>query len=330
VRFSKTVLVLTVVALLPLSAHAATLDVGDSLIPAGLGVGDTFHILFVTSTATQMNQNSPTTTPAQFADAHVNAAADAGGSLLQGLGTWKAMASFDGYATNSQGNGVIGAVQEHARDRALVSAPVYRPDGVFLATGFADLWDGDIALPADGVGPNVNELGTTVNPNSWTWSGSTFDGFLKTAPFGCVGGNDNGEDYGCGVGPRAETTTIGFNTDFLAQWIDALSPAALNGDENLPFYGLSEVITITGGGPGDFDNNGVVDGNDFLKWQRDGLSPADLALWQANYGATGLSAATAAVPEPASVLLIMSASQIFFLRSTRRLRNQSSGRGLPL
>jgi hypothetical protein len=244
-RFTKTILALTVVALLPLSAHAATLDVGDSLIPAGLGAGDTFHILFVTSTATVMSQNSPTTTPAQFADAHVNAAANAGGSLLQGLGTWKAVASFDGYATNSQGNGVIGAVQEHARDRALVSAPVYRPDGVFLATGFADLWDGDIALPADGVGPNVNELGTTVNPNSWTWSGSTFDGFLKTGEgiFGeCPGGNAEG--YGCGVGPRADSTTIGFNTDFLAQWIDALSPATLGGDNNLPFYGLSEVIKV--------------------------------------------------------------------------------------
>jgi hypothetical protein len=329
VRFSKPVLVLTVVALLPLSTHAAIVDVGDSLNP-GLSVGDTFHILFVTSTTIMMNQNSGVTTPAQFADAHVQDAADnTVGSLLTGLGTWKAMASFDGYATNSQGNGVIGATQEHARDRALVSAPVYRPDGVWLADGFADLWDGDIALPADGIGPNITELGTPESNNSWTWSGSSFDGFLITPPFGCPGGAEGGADYGCGVGPRADRTTVGYNTDFLAKWIE--SGLDINSDENLPFYGLSEVITITEGGlPGDFDNNGAVDGKDFLKWQRDGLSQADLALWQANYGATGLSAATAAVPEPASVLLIMSASQIFFLRSTQRLRNQSSGRGLPL
>lgn len=58
-------------------------------------------------------------------------------------------------------------------------------------------------------------------------------------------------------------------------------------------------------GPGDFDCNGVVDGKDFLKWQRDGLSQADLALWRANYGAGGLSASSdlSTVPEPASFVL---------------------------
>ena len=51
-------------------------------------------------------------------------------------------------------------------------------------------------------------------------------------------------------------------------------------------------------------NNGDFDGDDFVLWQRGGspdpLSQADLAIWEANYGATPLSAAIAAVPEPAS------------------------------
>ncbi len=61
-----------------------------------------------------------------------------------------------------------------------------------------------------------------------------------------------------------------------------------------------ELITTT---PGDFDGNGVVDGLDFLEWQRN-PGVGDLADWEANYGAGGLAAATAAVPEPSSVVLL--------------------------
>ena len=57
---------------------------------------------------------------------------------------------------------------------------------------------------------------------------------------------------------------------------------------------------------GDFDNDGDVDGRDFLVWQRGGspnpLSAGDLALWQAEYG-NGTLAAVASVPEPSSILL---------------------------
>ena len=57
--------------------------------------------------------------------------------------------------------------------------------------------------------------------------------------------------------------------------------------------------------PGDFDLDGDVDGTDFLMWQRgespNGVVAADLADWQANYGAVALTQALAApVPEPAS------------------------------
>lgn len=61
---------------------------------------------------------------------------------------------------------------------------------------------------------------------------------------------------------------------------------------------------------GDFDNDGDVDGRDFLAWQR-GSSPnprssSDLALWRSNYGAGGMSAAAAvAIPEPCASLLML-------------------------
>jgi len=55
---------------------------------------------------------------------------------------------------------------------------------------------------------------------------------------------------------------------------------------------------------GDFNGDGVVDGTDFLAWQRD-PSVGDLADWQANYGATAgsIAAGSAVVPEPSTLLL---------------------------
>jgi hypothetical protein len=75
----------------------------------------------------------------------------------------------------------------------------------------------------------------------------------------------------------------------------------------------------------DFDEDNDVDGEDFLIWQRglgvgstlaDGdangdnvVDAADLAVWEAQYGITPLmiatSAATSAVPEPATAVLVL-------------------------
>jgi len=72
--------------------------------------------------------------------------------------------------------------------------------------------------------------------------------------------------------------------------------------------------------PGDFDGDSDVDGADFLKWQRDGLSAADLLDWEVGYGiSSSLSAALVTnVPEPSSLLLVVSA--VGLLASARRKR----------
>lgn len=73
-------------------------------------------------------------------------------------------------------------------------------------------------------------------------------------------------------------------------------------------------FTDAAGLDGDFNNDGSVDGLDFLEWQR---NPAvgDLSDWEANYGLP-LTAATTAVPEPSSLMLcILSAT---LLTRTRR------------
>jgi hypothetical protein len=57
--------------------------------------------------------------------------------------------------------------------------------------------------------------------------------------------------------------------------------------------------------PGDFDQNGTVDGVDLLIWQRGGspnpLDAGDFAAWEGNFG--GTAAVVAAVPEPSAALL---------------------------
>ena len=69
----------------------------------------------------------------------------------------------------------------------------------------------------------------------------------------------------------------------------------------------------------DFNNDNIVDGADFLIWQRNfgvgatlpqgdandsgGVDAADLAIWKAKFGTVGSIAAVAAVPEPAAGIL---------------------------
>jgi hypothetical protein len=61
---------------------------------------------------------------------------------------------------------------------------------------------------------------------------------------------------------------------------------------------------------GDHDNDGNVDGHDFLAWQRgespDPLSSIDLADWRTNFGAPFPAATTStAVPEPATTAILI-------------------------
>lgn len=72
---------------------------------------------------------------------------------------------------------------------------------------------------------------------------------------------------------------------------------------------------------GDFDDDGDVDGADFLAWQRgdppQGGNAGELAEWQANYGATPATGSSAAVPEPTAGWLMMIVLGLYVL-GTRR------------
>jgi hypothetical protein len=63
---------------------------------------------------------------------------------------------------------------------------------------------------------------------------------------------------------------------------------------------------------GDFDDDGDVDGRDFLLWQRgqspSQLSPEDLNLWAENYGTVPELTSVTAIPEPGSAALALALS----------------------
>lgn len=79
-------------------------------------------------------------------------------------------------------------------------------------------------------------------------------------------------------------------------------------------------LAVVAGLPGDFDDDGDVDGADFLAWQRGDTpgsgSAGELAQWQQNYGTSSAAAAAGAIPEPATAGLFAAA---FCLAALQRL-----------
>lgn len=85
--------------------------------------------------------------------------------------------------------------------------------------------------------------------------------------------------------------------------------------------GESAVTLSIVGSNGDYDANGIVDGRDFLLWQRIDGSALGLAAWEANYGNSLSTSTVSTVPEPSSGLL-----SILALFGFTRVRHRSARR----
>ena len=83
-------------------------------------------------------------------------------------------------------------------------------------------------------------------------------------------------------------------------------PAGLQWDVLLSDETVTAVV-IGGGSPGDFDNDGDVDGADFLDWQRSDGTSARLTDWQDHFGTAiaPVRAHSNAVPEPSTAHLLV-------------------------
>ncbi len=246
-------------------------------VPAGLQPGDSYHLVFNSSTFTNALSSS-----IDYYNDFVQAAADAAGiGASEGI-TWKAIAS-------------TASIDARVNASISLSTPVYNTRSTGsekVADGFVDLWDGSI----DGF-PRYDEFGNENTIDAWT--GSTPTGLRATnRTLGDVSGF-----AWCG-----RPTVLG------PQWLTILQPSTLT---QLPVYALSEELTVPDIEiDADFDADDDVDGTDFLLWQRGGgdadgngtTHDVDLGHWQDQYG-RGLNGAlqtlsATAVPEPGSLLLI--------------------------
>jgi hypothetical protein len=89
----------------------------------------------------------------------------------------------------------------------------------------------------------------------------------------------------------------------------------------MPAYSVSTLVLHASGLPGDFDEDGDVDGSDFLLWQRT-PSVGDLAAWQTNYGLSATTATATTVPEPSFLPICFMASAIGLGTRLNRLRKE--------
>lgn len=297
-------------ALITAQAGAITIDLDSPLVPAGLGNGDSFQLVFVTSTkatADDIDGVADGIDDSVAADwnMYVNSIAD--------LSTHASIPDIDWFAVvsvketlNAADPGIA------AKDNAPVLADVYRTDGTLVAAQ-ADFYTSTHLAPI-----KWNENGEEQNTNGGSgsgrlvWTGSTGTGDIDGRPLGNTGVSE--------VGNNGSRTG---NADATGDdWINTSDATRRGPSTPLRVYALSELITIGSAAiPGDTDGDGDVD-------------DADLGAAFANYtgpiGAAGNKAAAegdtdgdgdvddgdlgtafasytgplAAVPEPASLMLL--------------------------
>ena len=188
-------------------AHAAPIFPGPL---EGVTPGDTYQLVFVTSTFTDATQSG-----IGYYNDFVQAAADAAGIGLGGtLGT----------SGNVSWTAIGSTATVNARDNAVVAGQVFNLAAEVVATSFLDMWDGTLQNAIA-----YNEFGVGADGNNQVYTGSFADG---TSQLGCLG------CLSSGVRVRA-----GRRTDATSGWMDFINPVP--GTE-LRIYALSEVLDYTG------------------------------------------------------------------------------------
>jgi hypothetical protein len=192
-----------VLALAP-AAQAADIPLGNPLVPTGLGVGDTFQLVFVSSTTRDATSNLV----ADY-DTHVQNAANAATIDLSGY-TWKAITSTDSPLV-------------HVQNHVSVTEAVYLVDGTKVASAGA-FWsqNHDAAI-------NIDENGDGLVTNVWT--GSNWEGYRINGGLGSDGGINDPKESIFGLS-NVTVSTWGGEAGLLDQ------------TTSLPFYAVSEVLTV--------------------------------------------------------------------------------------
>jgi hypothetical protein len=184
----------------------------------------------------------------------------------------------------------------------------------------------------------ISSAGGALSTGGWNSLDDQNISAVDGADVDAIAGNSPGEGWDEAGGSsatqlveeflRSTGSTIGANTSISLgnAFNTTIFGAGNNGDLQFQF-GLNggalinaSVNYVTGGPAGDYDGDGDVDGADFLVWQRNvgGVHNATtLATWKANFGAHGAEAASAAVPEPTALALLVSLGLLLAPRMQR-------------
>jgi pimeloyl-ACP methyl ester carboxylesterase len=111
--------------------------------------------------------------------------------------------------------------------------------------------------------------------------------------------------------PQGEDFVTGA-TNFNAEMLfndTSITHTSIDDDARLHTRIAANILANLNPASADFDNDGDIDGRDFLVWQRggspDSFSAGDLSLWQSQYGNPALNADAVAVPEPGALELVL-------------------------
>ncbi len=172
------------------------------LTPPGLLPGQEYQLAFISSEAI------PNAMSSNINDYN---------NFVQGVAAGAGLTTINGQSVTWHAIGSTATVNANAN--ALVLFPVYNLGGQNVATGFTDMWDGNLNNPI-----NFDQSGNLLN--NLVYTGSNSDGTAHPLfPLGSLNGN----------------TVVGFSGSTGSNWIVT---GAVNYNAPLPLYALSDPITV--------------------------------------------------------------------------------------
>ena len=205
---------------------------------------------------------------------------------------------------NNGGSGTIGAVRSSRLDLVLDAAPTVNGSGVPQDLGLFDVAFSDVLGTSTTGAGTLGDFFSSADGNTLYTQGAT------------VSANFAGSTYNWTISYTGNITwagTVGVDYGNSGQVVSISD----TGGVDVVLKGLSSVIGPQGV-PGDYNDNGVVDGADYVLWRNGGplenevdnpgtVNAADYTAWRVRFGNTSGSGAglhAAGVPEPGTMVLV--------------------------
>lgn len=209
-----------------------------AMVPQGLAPGDTFYIMFVTSTPIAGNRS------VVDYNAHVNStAANASVRGTDQVLSWRAWLGHD--------DGTLQTESNFAGDS---SRPIYNLGGQLVAPDYTSLVSG--AALSDSI--NYDETGAQTS--SFVWTGTFSDGLAAIVGDDTLGGDDSAND-GCAFGISNAATREWAKADILSGDVGCT--------DQYPVYAVSPLLAVVDSKP----EIGIESG--YFKLDNNGRLPPD-------------------------------------------------------